>query len=380
MSRHLDQITIQQFRGLRGLELSKLGRVNLLVGMNNSGKTSVLEAISIFCQSSNPPEWLKTAQRRDARRDVLREATFDSLQWLFPRSNAGQLFEGEVIIFGKGSFAVEKVRAVYKETLGIGRLEKANPLNDTSLEIDEEEIQLDVSRRGADVEITTTVRERPTLFDERPTREFVETFQIWEDEPFIYRKPPSSPTLPTVTITPVSHWVDRFQIRSFSEAILDRRREEVIALVRQIDDRVRDLEIVSRRGIRSNLYVDHEQVGLAPLTVFGDGLRRVLMIALAIQSAKGGVLLIDEVETAIHKSVLGDVFNRIARLCQLYDVQLFVTTHSLEAVDAIIGAESINLRDTVGYRLETAEDKVSVQRYNGDVLHRIRYERGLDVR
>ena len=46
----LDRLTIQRFRGLRDLTLSGLGRVNLLVGPNNSGKTSVLEAIALFCQ------------------------------------------------------------------------------------------------------------------------------------------------------------------------------------------------------------------------------------------------------------------------------------------------------------------------------------------
>jgi AAA15 family ATPase/GTPase len=46
---NLQSITIHQFRGLRDLELKDLGRINLLVGINNSGKTSVLEALSIYC-------------------------------------------------------------------------------------------------------------------------------------------------------------------------------------------------------------------------------------------------------------------------------------------------------------------------------------------
>jgi AAA15 family ATPase/GTPase len=47
----LDSVIIHQFRGIRDLELKDLGRVNLLVGINNSGKTSVLEALQIY---SNP--------------------------------------------------------------------------------------------------------------------------------------------------------------------------------------------------------------------------------------------------------------------------------------------------------------------------------------
>jgi AAA15 family ATPase/GTPase len=47
----LESVTIHNFRGLRDLELRDLGQINLLVGINNSGKTSVLEALSGFAES-----------------------------------------------------------------------------------------------------------------------------------------------------------------------------------------------------------------------------------------------------------------------------------------------------------------------------------------
>src|ERR1017187_3457775 len=53
----LDRLTIGKFRGLRDLPLDDLGRVNLLVGPNNSGKTSILEAIWIFCRPLDPRVW-----------------------------------------------------------------------------------------------------------------------------------------------------------------------------------------------------------------------------------------------------------------------------------------------------------------------------------
>ena len=40
----LDNVTIDGFRGLRDLRLDDLGLINVLVGPNNCGKTSVLEA------------------------------------------------------------------------------------------------------------------------------------------------------------------------------------------------------------------------------------------------------------------------------------------------------------------------------------------------
>jgi len=49
-----EKVFIDGFRGLRNLELDGLGPINILVGGNNSGKTSVLEALSIACNPFEP--------------------------------------------------------------------------------------------------------------------------------------------------------------------------------------------------------------------------------------------------------------------------------------------------------------------------------------
>ena len=47
-------IEIKNFRGIDHLKLDNLGRVNILLGQNNSGKSSVLEAIDLSLNMSNP--------------------------------------------------------------------------------------------------------------------------------------------------------------------------------------------------------------------------------------------------------------------------------------------------------------------------------------
>ncbi|HLO51201.1 MAG TPA: AAA family ATPase, partial [Kamptonema sp.] len=49
----LKTIKIENFRGFQSFELQQLGRINLLVGQNNSGKTSALEAIQLLCSRKN---------------------------------------------------------------------------------------------------------------------------------------------------------------------------------------------------------------------------------------------------------------------------------------------------------------------------------------
>ena len=82
----LDNVTINGFRGLKDLRLEGLGLINVLVGPNNCGKTSVLEALSILCNAFEPFEWVSMVRRRDFGR--LDETRIQSLRWCFPQECA----------------------------------------------------------------------------------------------------------------------------------------------------------------------------------------------------------------------------------------------------------------------------------------------------
>src|SRR5262249_19976374 len=57
-------IHIQNFRGLRDLRIDDLGRINLIVGANNVGKTSLLEALWLFQDAGNPSLTIDLARSR----------------------------------------------------------------------------------------------------------------------------------------------------------------------------------------------------------------------------------------------------------------------------------------------------------------------------
>lgn len=61
----LDALTIGRFRGIQGLQLANLGQINLLVGENNSGKTSVLEAFSLYANPLDERRWRQVASSRE---------------------------------------------------------------------------------------------------------------------------------------------------------------------------------------------------------------------------------------------------------------------------------------------------------------------------
>jgi len=62
-----NSLTIKNFRSLEDFQVNKLGRVNLIVGKNNSGKSSVLEALRIYAGNANQELLEKIAQMHDEK-------------------------------------------------------------------------------------------------------------------------------------------------------------------------------------------------------------------------------------------------------------------------------------------------------------------------
>ncbi|ALB40087.1 MULTISPECIES: AAA family ATPase [Nostocales] len=388
---NLENVTIHQFRGLRDLELKDLGRINLLVGINNSGKTSVLEALSVYCHPLDIKVWLSTASQREQDIRVSRTQSIDALRWLFTHNSAStvELYKPIILISSTGLFSVNKLIASYEEMEEIWLSEESKTKNPIENE-DSPRI-----RKGIDLKIEVFANVFPdgyqlnllgaspiSLFGESPA--FTENFLLWEDERF-YRLPRTrepSLCLNTSIVTPSSHRSEIGQFRLLSEARFQNFKSDVVKLLQQMDKNISDIEILlSPESISSrfNIYIQHERLGLAPVSTFGDGIRRLLHIALKLASVKGGILLIDELESTIHTEALQNSFRWLVKWCTEMDIQLFATTHSLEAVDTLLEVTESD-SDLVLYRLEPKEGKTKVVRHDGHRLRRLREELGQEVR
>ena len=52
---HYPDLSIERYRGFNNLSIPRLGRVTLITGRNNTGKSSVLEALRLHAQNATPP-------------------------------------------------------------------------------------------------------------------------------------------------------------------------------------------------------------------------------------------------------------------------------------------------------------------------------------
>lgn len=87
-----------------------------------------------------------------------------------------------------------------------------------------------------------------------------------------------------------------------------------------------------------------------------------------------------EVETGIHVRALQKVFAWLSKAARELGIQIVATTHSLEAVDGIVLSNKDLIADVVTYHLDRTETETRAKRIYGDLLLRLRLERGLDVR
>lgn len=372
----LERLKVHQLRGLRDVELPELGRFNVLVGRNNSGKTTILEAVATYARPLRPSEWVEVARRRDVT--YSRAAMLEGLRWLFPQPegrelDASQLFQGVTKVSGAGSFPVRESLARFTEIEGF--FDEAEEGQAGSLEFRHEDSG---TRRGARLDLRILMKDpEMQLFDAHKEESF--EVALWESGRGPISQNPSGPSLPVETITPFSHRFQRLEVEASSDAIFADLKPTVLELIHIFDPEIEDFEVLKRPRSEPAVYMRHSRLGKVPLSTFGDGMRRVLLMGVSLAMVRGGVLLVDEIESAIHVEALEATFRWMQRACRQLDVQLFTTTHSLEAVDALLAANE-GADDLVVYRLERSNGGTRAKRFSHEQLRILREELGQEIR
>jgi len=95
-----------------------------------------------------------------------------------------------------------------------------------------------------------------------------------------------------------------------------------------------------------------------PLKSLGDGVQRIFLIALSLANAKGKYLLIDEIELGLHHSVIEKLWEMIFKYAKEWDIQVFATTHSQDAIKTFYYAASSsnNIEEAELIRLQVGKN------------------------
>lgn len=329
----ISKLVIERFRGIKNLKMENLNSINLLVGDNNCGKTSVLEAVQLFGTYGHVGNVYKIARQRESAFPLNSNSAYENLIFMFPHD------EDELSIKING---ICNDKNILFEFAG----------NQKRVLLDEKELnRLSVrdSMKVVGNEMETDLFEGECFyeFEKIKTRSMTKLYRFMG----VTGIPTSNKDdLKIIYVAPFEH----LKGSVISQIIKsDEYKEICLKALQLFDSDIEDMMIFkSDVGNNPVEYLKHKRLGNMPLSTFGDGIKKVLVLSNAIARAAGGILLIDEIETAIHKKYYDDIFRFIVKACSAFDVQAFITTHSLEAIDGLLATQDYEDRQT--------EDRISV--------------------
>ncbi len=351
----ITKLHIEAYRALRDVTLEGMGRINLLVGGNNAGKTSVLEAIGLVARPLDPTQWIQTVTSRELSGSVL-----DGLWGMFPASTVIDLGESE---FQSAPMVIQAQCGESLRSLSVHATVFAEQWTDVEQGARAE------SQTDAFVQIEGNAQAEGQL---------VQCLMAFHAKPKRINVEKGFPSLPAFAITTATHRSTEQLIRYLSRAINSGVKEQLVQLLKLFDSAINDV-MISRAIDRDAIRVDHEERGIVDLSTFGDGMRRAFAMCCALLMAADGILLIDEIESTLHTQALDSLLPWLLSAAKMADVQIVATTHSLEAIDAVIGAFANDAEGVTTYFLRKTKTGHFCSRHDLAALRNLRAE-GLDIR
>jgi len=355
MKVRISTLNIDRFRSLRQIRFEGLGRVNLIAGRNNTGKSSVLEALRILA-SDAAPSVLGSILR-------YREEDLGDAEEPGRPVDTENLFQLGSLFCGFPQISEIREPIILATNGGQNAMRLALSIGFFSEERDAEGVRKLVPQQ---VDLFTAGELLPALVVEAggSTRRIIPLDQLRR----FYFRGRSMRTdlvedsrLPCVFVSPYGGERTANLGSLWDKIALTDREKDVVKALTIIDPDIQAVSMVGGEGprqMRTAIVRSKAFLRPVPLRSFGDGLNRLFGIVLSLVNAKDGLLLIDEFENGMHHTVQLDVWRGIFRLAKLLDVQVFATSHSWDAIEAFQKASAEDPEEGLLVRLTRRGDAV----------------------
>ena len=338
-------LKVSGYRGLRSVEIERLGRVNLVAGRNNSGKTSLLEAVFLVAHGGSA--------RAALNRNVLRSG------------------------FTAGPGAAEDVWGLWGPLFS--DLDLSQPVSISGRDATHGSIGLKIEHRysgrvgrvSASPDTRSGVRGSPELHfaltvparNGQPARTVRSHVSFVEDGANVDVK--GDPLAARCVI--LKSGADHAQNDAWRLGLLRVRKQAgiVVEALQLVEPRLQALDGFTGPGGHT-LWA---AIGLSeqiPLTVLGDGVNRLAKLLLAMAHERDLVVLVDEIENGFHHSVLEKVWKAVFTTAERFDTQVIATTHSYECIAAAHAASPGH--DLALHRLDADDNGVRCVSYDSESI------------
>ena len=325
----ISYLELENYRGFQQYKLAGLARVNLLVGKNNSGKTSLLEAVQLLASGGDPLVLSKITMQRG-------EVRYDSDE----PPHRGNVYQDVSHFFYGREFGQNSHFAVRADN-GLGKLDvSVVSITDQSekgqkLPFSDDDFTAH-SNLGLEIRLNA---DRPPSFRNGPPIPVSEEGALSIDQVMRHGRRfwGKSREGPVQFVTQ-----DSLERGSMSEmwdkVITEGKEQDVVDAMRILEPTLTSIAFMSgdrpyRVGPRGGILVGFEGTRRRqPLGSYGEGMRRLLALSLALATTQNGILLIDEIDTGLHYSIMGDMWLLVVEAARRYNIQVFITTHSFDCV------------------------------------------------
>jgi len=304
----LNSLFIRNYRNLKELRIDSIDRINLIAGKNNTGKSSLLEAIYIYFTNGQPESIWQIIKGRGEFGNTHTVSSFSSL--FTNRFTNDPIIIGEVL--SKKRVELKIVNYIDEvETQNSGEIiqRKKNISNDqlhnyknykTGFEIRIEDSSLFVDAQGLNI------ISNPIKFLQYFNASFVKAGAFAANE------------------------------KLFDSIALTPKENFVVEALKIVEPKTERIAFVAEENsfARKAVIKLSDQSNVLPLQSMGDGMNRVLSIILALVNAENGLLLIDEFENGLHYSVQEQLWKIIFDLAKSLNIQVFATTHSNDCISS----------------------------------------------
>ncbi|AIU68856.1 ABC transporter ATPase [Thermococcus eurythermalis] len=356
----ITSLSIKNFRGIKSLDLENFGQVNVFVGRNNVGKSSVLEAIAIALSAANrDPTQLKAIFGH-----VLKWRGWVGHTSLYSLFTNSQIPIELKFIAGGVPFVVTIMHP--------GNLTQLMETK-SKLKLDTETLKnmLSESVEAISLQIKAGPLQRNAMVLVSGSGNM--TVMTSEDEPYPVE-------LPVEFVTPYDMVTPGFIETVFSKAFKVRAYSIALDLIRRAYPDVEGLSPVhEENGVLMYVDIKHAPKSI-PYYSMGDGFKFLSATAFLVSSMKNGYLLIDSAEAFHHLASLRAMVRTLLEGSLKNNVQVFLTTHSLELIDMLLEE---------GIRMGINGRVIYMKRENGKLTHSIetfenakelREDLGIDLR
>ena len=361
--KQIRSISISNFRGLDRFRISGLGRVNLLVGKNNTGKTTVLEALRIACSPDPRVRIYDLLTTRNEYDLSIRKDGFENRKPDRMGASESPSLAFESLFYGRPPFK----NGQQFEISTTGHMQR----------IAVEFLWLKQERTNDDAGI----RYVPADFDFDP--EASPGFAIHQDgnrilfpfdrfSRFMMRRRLGADLDSNVSYLPSSGLQPDEVGRVWDGIALTDDEDDVIDALRVISPNIEKLVMVQSpeaRGERMLMAKLRQFRSPMPFKSLGEGVTHLLDIVLSMVKSKSGLVLIDEIENGIHYSVQQELWDLVFRLSKKMDSQIFCTTHSWDCIEGFARSGLSGPKSTGKvFRLESHDDRIETVNFSFDEI------------